>query len=152
MTKKLEEFFAAYAARTNAALADPPKVDVEAAASAFADSFIGASPKGVNCGKNDDELRAVIPKGYEFYRSIGTKRMDIDSLTLTQLDDFHTQAKVHWVAKYQKQDGSKEEIEFDVLYFVQDVGKGPKIFAYITGDEEQVYKDKGLIPYQATGD
>jgi hypothetical protein len=146
MSKKLEEFFAAYAARTNHALADPPKIDVEASASAFASSFVGANPKGVHCGKNDEELRAFIPKGYEFYRSIGTKRMEIASLTLTKLDDFHTQAKVHWVATYQKKDGSKDEIEFDVIYFVQELGDGPKIFAYITGDEEQVYKDRGLIP------
>jgi hypothetical protein len=148
LTKKLEEFFAAYAARTNAALGDPPKVDVEASVNAFADCFVGTNPKGLACGKNDDEFRKVIPQGYALYRSIGTKRMDIGSLQLTPLDDFHTQAKVHWVAKYQKQDGSQLEIEFDVIYFVQDIGNGPKIFAYISGDEEQVYKDNGLVPYQ----
>jgi hypothetical protein len=146
MSQKLEEFFAHYAARVNAALAAPPRVDVESAASAFADYFLGANPKGVYCGKNDDEFRAAIPKGYEFYRSIGTKRMEIDSLMLTKLDDFHTQANVHWVAKYEKKDGSKVEIPFDVIYFVQEIGQGPKIFAYITGEEEQAYRDKGLVP------
>lgn len=146
MARKLEDFFAAYAARTNAALADPPEVNAEATANAFAGCFIEASPNGIHCGTNNDEFRAAIPKGYEFYRSIGTKSMEIGSLTLTPLDDFHTQAKVHWVAKYQKQDGSQDEIEFDVIYFVQLLGDEPKIFAYITGDEQQVYKDKGLIP------
>ncbi len=40
--EKLAEFFADYEARTNRALADPPEVDTEATAAAFADCFIGA--------------------------------------------------------------------------------------------------------------
>lgn len=146
LQKTLEEFFAAYAARANAALQDPAQIDVDGVTGAFADCFIEANPNGVACGKNDDEFRAVIPKGYEFYRSIGTQSMDIATLAVTPLDAFHAQAKAHWVAKYLKKDGSKAEIEFDVIYFVQLRGNEPKIFAYITGDEQQAYKDMGIVP------
>ncbi len=46
----------------NDALADPPKIDAEATAAAFADCFVEASPVGINCGKNDETFLAQIPK------------------------------------------------------------------------------------------
>jgi hypothetical protein len=142
----LRDFFAAYEARTNRALQDPPEVDVEATAAAFADCFVEASPKGVQCGQNDDQFREVIPKGFDFYRSIGTKTMKIVSLETTLLDDFHALARVHWEAFYERKDGRQERIEFDVIYLVQRTGDQPRIFAYVTGDEEKLYQEKGLVP------
>ena len=146
MEQKLRAFFDEYSTRTNRALADPPQVDVEATTSAFADCFIEASPLGVNCGKNDEDFRQAIPKGLEFYRSIGTKAMNIASLKVTPLDDYHWQVNIHWVADYRRQDNSEETIEFDVIYMVQVITDQPKIFAYITGDEEKTLRDRGLIP------
>ncbi|KUG20835.1 MAG: hypothetical protein KO206_02305 [Methanomicrobiaceae archaeon] len=141
-----EEFFAAYAAGFNNALADPPEVDVEAAAGAFADCFIAADPNGVLCGKNDEQLRAQIPAGYAFYRSIGTKSMRVVSLTVTPLDDSHLITRVHREARYRKKGGSEEEIDFDVIYFVRTVGKQPRIFGYIPGDDQALLRERGLIP------
>ena len=143
---KLKDFFARYEERLNAALAEKPVVDVEATAAAFADCFIEASPLGVSCGKNDDELRAVIPKGYEFYRSIGTKSMNVLSLEATQLDEYHWMAKIHWEALYVKKDGSDLKLEFDVIYFLQALGGALKIFAFIAGDEQKLYREHGLVP------
>jgi len=38
------------------------------------------------------------------------------------------------------------EIEFDNIYVLRiETGQEPQIFAYITGDEQQVLKDHGLI-------
>lgn len=142
----LKDFFAAYEARTNKALQDPPEVDAEATADAFAECFVEASPKGVSCGKNDEQFREVIPKGFDFYRSLGTKAMKIVSLETTPLDDLHAVARVHWEAFYERKDGRKERIGFDVIYLVQQLGDKPRIFAYVTGDEEQLYREKGLVP------
>jgi hypothetical protein len=61
---QMEDFFAAYAAGFNRALADVPEIDVEATAGAFADCFIAANPNGVSCGKNDEQFRAQIPEGF----------------------------------------------------------------------------------------
>jgi hypothetical protein len=36
--------------------------------------------------------------------------------------------------------------EFDETYFVQTIEEGPKIFAYVAGNEEGFLKEKGLIP------
>jgi hypothetical protein len=144
MQSSLRKFFAEYEARMNKALGEPPEIDVEATAEAFADCFVEASPVGIVCG-NKEQLRPQIPKGYEFYRSIGTTFMKIMGLETTQLDNLHTMAKVHWDSRYVKKDGKKVQIEFDVIYLLQLIGDTPKIFAYITGDEQKVLKEHGLI-------
>jgi hypothetical protein len=145
-TTQLDKFFADYEARMNRALADVPQIDVEAAADAFMDCFLEANPAGVTCGQNNEEFRERIPKGMAFYRTIGTKSMTITSTEVTPLDAYHTMVRVHWKASYQKKDGSEDSLLFDVVYFVQTLNNTPKIFAYITGDEQQMYKDHGLVP------
>jgi hypothetical protein len=142
----LETFFEAYAARFNAAIADPPDVDIDGLASVYADAFIGANPTGVRCGANDDELRRVIPQGFEFYRSIGTKWMRVGSVDAHRLDDLHAAATVHWQSGYEKPDGSEVRIDFDVVYLVRTVGDEPRIFGFITGDEQAVLREHGLLP------
>lgn len=141
--KKLEDFFRKYEARFNESLVGT--IDIEETANSFTDSFIGANPFGVLCGKNDDQFRAVITQMYEFYKSIGTKSMIIDSVKVSSLDEYHSMAKVHWRSFYNKKDGREELIEFDVIYFVQMIDEKPKIFAYITGDEQGILREKGLI-------
>lgn len=139
----LELFFDEYEARFNAALKGTP--DIDGTAAAFADTFIEASPKGIICGQNDDQFRESIPKGYEFYRSIGTKTMRIVWRNITPLDDYHVLVKIHWQAVYDHPDGDEEKIDFDVIYFVQMLTTTPKIFAYITGDEQRVLRERGLV-------
>lgn len=144
--RMIEDYFAAYAAGFNKALADVPEIDVEATAGAFADCFIATDPNGVSCGKNDEQFRAQIPKGFAFYRSIGTKSMRVTSLTVTPLDDYHLMADVHWESIYRKKDGSDERIDFENIYFIQIIGEKPRIFGYITGDEQRLLRERGLIP------
>jgi hypothetical protein len=144
VNKKLEDFFGEYETLFNRALAG--EIDIEVTANAFADCFIGANPSGVLCAKNDDQFRLVIPQMYEFYKSIGTKSMKIDSLKISSLDEYHSMVNVHWNSSYNRKDGSEVFIEFDVIYFVQIIDEKLKIFAYITGDEQGVLREKGLIP------
>lgn len=140
----VRRFFSEYERRFNDALATPPKEDVSATAEAFAEYFVESSPIGVMGGKNDEAFRQMIPKGNEYYRSIGTKSMKISNLEVTQLDEFHFMARVHWDSRYEK-DGVEIRIEFDVLYFLRDQNERLKIFAYITGDEQKVLKEHGVI-------
>ena len=67
------------------------------------------------------------------------------------MDGGHAVVKVPWEAAYEKQDGSKELPDFDVIYLVQMIGDNPKIFGYITGDEKKLYKERGLISQQIAG-
>lgn len=142
----VKDFFAAYAANFNRALNDVPEIDVKATAGAFADCFIAADPNGVSCGKNDEKFRARIPAGFAFYRSIGTKTTKVASLAVTPLDDYHLMAKVHRVSVYRKKGGSEERIDFVNIYFVRTIGEKPRIFGYITGDEQKLLRERGLIP------
>lgn len=142
----IESFFAEYERRTNQALTDDPVVDVEATAGVFTDCFIESSPKGVMCGTNDAKFREQIPKGFEFYRSIGTKSMQIQSINITAIDEMHSMVKISWRAHYVKKDSSELDLDFDVIYFVKSEGGKLKIFCHVTGDEEKAYKDNGIVP------
>jgi hypothetical protein len=142
----VRRFFQAYQDRMNAALEAPPKVDVAAATAAFARYFVGSNPKTVSGGRNGWFLRFMIPRGYAFYRKIGTRRMEVRGLEVEALDDFHAMARTHWWSSYRKKSGETVEIEFDNIYFLHIPASGePKIFAYVTGDEQQVLKDHGLV-------
>ena len=140
---KIEQFFEDYQKRFAEGLSEQP--DVEAIADAFADFFVEASPVGIMGGKNDSEFRVAIPKGYDFYRSIGTTEMKINQLSIRDLDDYHYMAEAYWESIYDKE-GESQSIEFNVIYFLQHLNDKLKIFAYITGDEQKVLKEKGLIP------
>jgi hypothetical protein len=141
---EIREFFAQYEKRFEEGLAGKP--DIEATCSAFASCFIEANPLGVTCGENDRSFRTIVPQGYQYYRNIGTKSMQIVSLDSAKLDPYHYSTKAHWKAVYQKKDKSELEIEFDVIYFLQYIGNALKIFAYITGDEQIILREHGLIP------
>jgi hypothetical protein len=140
---RIRDFFTAYEKRYAEALNG--NIDVEATAAVFAEAFIEANPFGVSAGKNDDAFRKAIPQGMEFYRKIGTRSMEVDSVAITPLDASHHMAKVHWRATYAKKDKEDLVIEFDVFYLLQDINHELKIFAYITGDEQGVMKEHGLI-------
>ncbi len=140
----IERFFDAYAARFNAALAGD-ETHIDAIVGAFAPCFVEASPLGVQCSKNDASFREALPKGYAFYRSIGTQSMKIEHKEVTILDEYHAMVKVHWVAAYTPAGKAPFTIAFDVFYFLQHLKEDLKVFAYITGDEQRVLKEYGLI-------
>jgi hypothetical protein len=142
--REMDNFFYSYANRINNGLKGGLP-DIEGTAKSFSNCFIAASPAGISCGQNDDSFRAAIPKGYEFYKNIGIKSMDIISKEITVLDDFHTIAKVKWKSSFVKKDKSEGSIEFENIYFMQTKNGEHKIFAYITGDEEAALKEHGLI-------
>ena len=143
MEKNIHQFFAAYEKRFNDAING--ETDSEAMANAFANYFVEASPVGITGGMNNPSFREKIPQGIEFYQKIGTRSMEITSEAVTPLDELHYMVKIHWKAAYKSKDNSDLYIEFDVIYFLQEKDEKLKIFAYITGDEQKVLKEHGLI-------
>ena len=88
----------------------------------------------------------MVPRGFGYYRRLGTQRMEVRGLSVTPLDDFHVLARTHWWSSYRRQSGDVLEIEFDNIYLLHvAAGKEPKIFAYVAGDEHQVLKDHGRL-------
>ena len=141
--EKINSFFAEYENIFNRSITNTP--DVDAIVQVFADRFIEASPLGVHCGTNDDTFREVIPKGYAFYKSIGTTSMKITAQQTTSLNEWHYMTRVAWHAVCKKKDGKEVAIDFEVIYFTQYLNEQLKIFAYITGDEQKVLREKGLV-------
>ncbi|KQS31379.1 hypothetical protein [Dyadobacter sp. Leaf189] len=138
----IQAFFEDYEKRFEEGLAG--NAVAEDTAKAFAEFFVEASPAGVSGGKNDAQFLEAVPKGYEFYRSIGINKMEIRQVDITELDDLHYLVDVRWQSLYMK-DGDEGTIEFSVIYFLQHLNETLKIFAYITGDEQRILKQSGLI-------
>jgi hypothetical protein len=142
----VEAFFAAYARRSNDALLDPPVEDVDGMVESFAPYFVGSSPRGVLGGENGPELRRMIPLGFANYRRVGGKAMRITRLDVTEFDDANVMATIDWAFDYVRPgDGKSGTVAFTNRYLLNVAGDAPKIFAYITPDEEQAMKDHGLI-------
>lgn len=142
--QQMDSFFKQYADRFNKTLQGDIS-DVELTTDLYSDCLIAVNPLGVNCAKNDEQLRDAMVKGYAFYKDIGITSMEIVSKEITLLDDFHTMIKVCWRSNFVKKDGSKGSIEFENIYFTQTRENQHKVFAYITGDENAVLKKIGLI-------
>lgn len=142
---EIDNFFNRYEARFNDALSGG-QPDIEETANSFAESFIEASPSGVVVGKNDDKFRASIGQGWNFYKNIGIQSMEILSTQTTILDNLHAIVRVHWNSVFQRKNKSQGEVAFNVFYILQKQEENIRIFAYITGDEQQVLKEEGLIP------
>jgi len=142
---EIENFFNRYESRFNEALSEG-EVDIEEAVNSFASDFIEASPVGVIVGKNDKKFRKAIRQGWSFYKEIGIRTMDILSMQTTILDKFHALVKVHWNSSFVRKNKTDGDIAFDVFYLIQKKDEEIRIFAYITGDEQQALTEEGLIP------
>ncbi|MCF0070286.1 hypothetical protein LZD49_07370 [Dyadobacter sp. CY261] len=139
---EIEQFFEAYEKRFAEGLAGTAVA--EETAKVFADFFVEASPQGITGGKNDQSFLDAVPQGYDFYRSIGITKMEIRQLDITELNELHYMVEVYWESFYEK-DGEPDSIEFSVIYLLQHLNGALKVFAYITGDEQAVLRERGLI-------
>lgn len=142
----LKSFFDAYAKRSNDALQNPPKEDVDGTVASFAPYLVESSPQGVMGGANNAEFRQMIGQGFAKYRDIGGTAMRVTGVKVTELDDANAMATVDWEFDYKRnKDGKTGTVGFTNRYFLNLAGDTPKIFAYITPDEQRAMKDHGLI-------
>lgn len=141
--EQLERFFADYERFFMDALGG--HTDDAAVGRMYAPAFIAASPLGVMTGANDDAFRQGLEAGYEQYRAIGTTGMRVRSVTMSPIDDLHAVAHVAWTASYARVDGTPLDIDLDVHYLMQEHAGALRIFGWISGDEQEVYKEHGLL-------
>ena len=88
----------------------------------------------------------MLEDGYAFYKQIGTERMTVRSLDVVAIDALHHAVTVHWRADYKRANDGVVEIDFDVTYLTQTLAPhGPKIFAFVSGDELTVLQAHGLL-------
>lgn len=139
----IEDFFNRYEDNFNNSLQnDTP--DPALVAEAFSECFIAAGPQGVMCGNRDETFIKQIPEGYAYYKKIGITGMNIIAKDTTILDENHAMTRVHWEAHYIKAE-QRGDIDFEVIYLLQWLDGGPKIFGYITGDEQKALHEHGLV-------
>jgi hypothetical protein len=143
METSVRTFFERYERFANASLGGD--TDMDEVAALYASEFIAASPAGVMTGKNDDQLKQVMAQGYARYRAIGTKEMRIRDVRLSPMDDHHCVAHVDWTATYTRKHQPDIEVNFDVHYFVQKLDGEPKVFGWVSGDEEALLRKHGII-------
>jgi hypothetical protein len=122
------------------------EIEMEQVASSYASAFVAASPAGVMVGQNDEHLRQVMRTGFENYRQLGTKDMRIRSVRISPIDEHHCVAHVAWTATYVRKGRPDVTIDFDVHYLVQKLVGEPKIFGWVSGDEQALLKQHGIVP------
>jgi hypothetical protein len=145
MEQTIREFFDAYARRFNDSLRAGGRVDVQGVLASFAEYFVESSPAGVHGGRKGFLFRWLVPRGFAHYRRIGTRRMVVRSLEVTELDLMHAMAKVGWHSEYVKKSGDAVAIDFEVIYLMRVADPNPEIFASISGDEQKVLREHGVI-------
>jgi hypothetical protein len=143
METSVRKFFERYESFFNRSLRGA--TDMDEGAALYASEFIAASPAGVMTGKNDDQLKQIIAQGYARYRAIGTKEMRIRDVRLSPIDDHHCVAHVAWTATYARKDQPDEAIDFDVHYFVQKLDEAPKVFGWVSDDEQALLGKHGIL-------
>jgi hypothetical protein len=143
METSVRKFFERYERCFNQSLGGD--MDMGEVAALYASEFIAASPAGVMAGKNDDQLKQAMAQGYARYRAIGTKGMRIRNVRLSSIDDCHCVAHVAWTATYARIDQPDVAIDFDVHYLVQKLHGEPKVFGWVSGDEQALLRRHGII-------
>ena len=143
METAVRNLFARYQRFFNRALHGD--VVVDEGTSFYAAAFIAASPAGVVAGKNDDQLGRIMEQGYKRYRATGTKEMRMRDVRLSLMDEHHCVAHVAWTAIHARQDAPDISIDFDVHYLVQKLNGEPKIFGWVSGDEQALLKEYGIV-------
>ena len=143
MEKRVSKLFERYERLFNRALSG--EADMDEVASLYESDFIAASPAGVAAGRNDAQLRQVMDQGYARYRAIGTKAMRIRNVAISPIDARHCVAHVAWTATYARRGQADVAIDFDVHYLVQELDGEPKVFGWVSGDEEALLRQHGII-------
>lgn len=120
-------------------------VDMNEVATLYTPEFIAASPAGVMTGKNDGQFKRAMTRSYAHYRAIGTKDMRIRDIRLSPIDGRHCVAHVAWTATHARKDRPDVTIDFDVHYFVQKLDGEPKVFGWVSGDEQALLRKHGIV-------
>ncbi|MCA9877808.1 MAG: hypothetical protein KC442_08500, partial [Thermomicrobiales bacterium] len=70
----------------------------------------------------------------------------VRGIATTPIDDRHALARVAYRAHYVKPAGEPVDIDFEVSYVLAARDETYEIFAFIAGDEQELYRQHGLLP------
>lgn len=138
-----EAFFQDYVQAFNQSLVEDASDSIRAS---YAEYFVSAGVgEAVQGGANDEKYADILRKGAEFYRALGLRKMSLLEIEVTPIDEGHDMARPFFRADYVRRDGTPVSIDFDVVYMLQKRADGPKIFAFVAGDEMELYRKYRLV-------
>lgn len=143
MERQVRDLFARYEQVFMRNLTGP--FDADEVAGLYTPEFIAASPAGVRTGANDAGFGQTMAQGYAHYRKIGTQDMRVGEISIQPIDALHCVAKVSWRATYARDDLPRTEIDFDIHYLVQIRDGRARVFGWVSGDEQALLKERGII-------
>jgi hypothetical protein len=108
-------------AALNRALSDD--AGIEAIRPIYAEYLVWAGGGAVQGGANDENYTEILRQGLDFYRRIRLQGMTVLKVHSTQIDAGTT----------------------EVAYMIQRRDGGPKVFAFVAGDEMGLYRKYGLV-------
>jgi hypothetical protein len=71
--------------------------------------------------------------------------MRIRDVRLSPMDEHHCVAHVAWTATYARKGQPDLAIDFGVHYLVQKLEGEPKVFGWVSGDEQALLKQHGIV-------
>ncbi|MDX8527577.1 nuclear transport factor 2 family protein [Mesorhizobium sp. MSK_1335] len=139
----VQKFFKAYGKVYNDAV--DGNVDMDNFGAMYSTGFVSVTPAGVMAGENGKQFQDMMRKGFEAYRAMGSKTMTCKDVSVTAIDQDHCVAKVQWSGEYERKNNENVTIDFEVDYLVERRDGSLKVFGWITGDEQAVFKKHGLL-------
>lgn len=117
----------------------------EELAAMYAEYCVGSSPAGVFGAGLDDGFGQMVSEGVANYKRMGGTAFVVESVVVEPLNEAHDLARIGWRFDYSRPaDGNTGTIRFENIYFVSRVGAEPKIFAWVTPDEQAALEEHGL--------
>jgi hypothetical protein len=137
------DFFSRYAAAYRRSLSGT--VEIDTILGFFAETVLALGINGSLSAAERDGLAERLEEMYAFYKTMGTRGLAVERIETEPLYTNHDRVRVFYRGEYEKRDGSRLTIPFDIAYLLQRRTDGPRIFAFIAGDESALYRQHGLI-------
>lgn len=142
--KSTEEFMRRYGALMDEGVRSGVAKGEELAAM-FAEYCVASSPAGVFGATVDGGFGRTVSDGVANYKRMGGTAFVMESVAVEPVNELHDLARVGWRFDYTRPaDGQSGTIRFENIYFVSRTGTGPRIFAWVTPDEQAALKEHGL--------
>ncbi len=71
--------------------------------------------------------------------------MRLRQVRISAIDQHHCLAHVGWTAIYTRKEQTEVAIDFDIHYLVQKLEEEVKVFGWISGDEQALLREHGIL-------
>src|SRR5205807_798972 len=113
---------------------------------AYGDTFMFASPGGIQAVKRDDFLK-VVPKRGAFVRAAGLVASEVRGVEEMRLDEKHTMVQTRWTLRFEKEPGRPIIDEIAATYILRRQENAPQIVFQLDHQDLTKRLDKlGLLP------